>query len=286
MIVADIVLIIVSLIALIFASITDIKIKEVPDWLSYSLITSGLTIRLIHSILFDQYSYILYGLLGLASMFIVGEILYHSKLWGGGDAKLLMGLGATLATTPFYLQTSSIPFLAILFMLILFVGVIYGFLWSISLIFKDFKKFKLEFKKTNHSEGLKIIKILSAVTIILLIAGIVLIPLPGTVRLSIILIAMLLLIYPYIFIAVRALENLHLYTYMPIDRVVEGDWIAKDIKKNNRVVFDKKITITNKDIKKLKALNIKKVLIKDGIPFVPPFLLGTILALIIGNPLA
>jgi len=44
-------------------------------------------------------------------------------------------------------------------------------------------------------------------------------------------------------------------------------------------------TITKRDIKYLKSLNIKQVLVKDGIPFVPPFLLGTVLALIFGNPL-
>jgi len=43
--------------------------------------------------------------------------------------------------------------------------------------------------------------------------------------------------------------------------------------------------INKKDLRKLKELNIKKVLVKDGIPFIPPFLIGTILALIIGNPL-
>jgi len=126
MIVPDIILITISLIALIFASITDIKIKEVPDWLSYGLISSGLFIRLISSIVLNQYSYFLFGLAGLAVMFVIGEILYHTKMWGGGDAKLLMGLGVTLATTPFYLESSSVPFLLILFMLILFSGVIYG----------------------------------------------------------------------------------------------------------------------------------------------------------------
>ena len=278
-------LIVISLVALIFASITDLKIKEVPDWLSYGLISSGLVIRLLHSIIFNEYPYFLYGLLGLASMFVIGEILYHTKLWGGGDAKLLMGLGAALATTPFYLEASSIPFLFILFMLILVSGMIYGIFWSVFLVIKEPKKFIVEFKKTNHNHSLKIIKILSIIAIILLFIGIILIPLPNPVRLMTMFLVIIFMFYPYLFIAVKALENIHLYNYMPIEKIVEGDWIAKDIKKNNKIIFNKKMMITEMDIKRLKELKVKNVLIKDGIPFVPPFLIGTIIALVIGNPL-
>lgn len=285
MIIPDILLIIISLVALIFASITDLKIKEVPDWLSYGLISSGLAIRLLSSIILENFSYFYYGLIGLAIMFVIGEILYHTKMWGGGDAKLLMGLGTTLATTPFYLESSTIPFLAILFAFILFSGVIYGLIWSIFLVIKKPKNFITEFKKISHTEGSKIIKILSLVIIALLIVGIILVPISNLTRLFIGLFIIIFLIYPYLFIAVKAIENIHFYTYLPLEKIVEGDWIAKDIKKNNKVVFKQKITITNKDIKHLKELNIKRILVKDGIPFVPPFLIGTILALIIGNPL-
>ena len=283
MIVADIILIIISIAALIFASITDIKTKEVPDWLSYALIASGLFIRLLHSIIFSEYLYILYGILGFASMFILGNILYHTKQWGGGDAKLIMGLGSTLATTPFYLTTSSIPFLAILVVFIMFSGAIYGLVWSLSLIFKNIKKFKQEFKNINKTITAKTLKILSLITTILLIVIIILLPRDYTFIL--IVLTVLTMLYPFLYLAIKSIENLYLYSYFTIDKLMEGDWIAEDIKRNNKILFHKKTSITKRDIKKLKELNIKKILIKDGIPFVPPFLMGTILALIIGNPL-
>jgi len=285
MILPDIILIVISLTALIFASITDIKIKEVPDWLSFGLIASGLFIRLLSSIISTEFSYFLYGLLGLAVMFVVGEILYHTKLWGGGDAKLLMGLGATLATTPFYLGASNLPFLLILFMFILTSGIIYGTIWSFALVFKDLKKFKEEFKKINQTSGSKVIKILSIIVTLLLLVGLFSLPITNGIRSIVFIFVFLFLVYPYLFIAVRALEKIHFYTILPINKIVEGDWIAKDIKKNNKVVFNRRATITKRDIKYLKSLNIKQVLVKDGIPFVPPFLLGTVLALIFGNPL-
>lgn len=286
MIVADIILIVISLAALIFASITDIKIKEVPDWLSYGLIASGLIIRLLNAITFKEYSYFIYGILGFGSMFIVGELLYHGKLWGGGDAKLLMGLGATLATTPFYLESSKIPFLLIVLMFILFTGALYGLSWSIFLIFKEPKKFKTEFKKMNQSQSSKIIKILSMLLVTLFLIAIILLPINGIVKIFSSILMLLFLVYPYLFIAVKSLENIHLYVYLPTSKIVEGDWIARDVKINNKLVFSKKTTVTKRDIKHLKDLNIKRVLVKDGIPFVPPFLIGTIIALLIGNPLS
>ena len=283
MIVADILLIIITLAALIFAAITDLKIKEVPDWLSYGLIASGISIRLLHALIFNEFNYFLYGLLGLITMFIVGNILYHTKQWGGGDSKLLMGLGTTLATTPYYLDQSRIPFLAVIFVFILLSGIIYALLWFVFFIFRDTKRFKEEFNKVMRSKLSKI-GIISSITlaIIFLILSIIF---NSYTRLILIILTPLLIIYPFLFIAAKAIENLYLYTYLSPDKLMEGDWIVEDITQDKKTIFNKKVSITKKDIKTLKELNVKRVLVKDGIPFVPPFLIGTILALILGNPL-
>ena len=63
----DIILIITGLIGLIIASITDIKTREVPDWLSYSLIIIGLTIRLFYSLAYQEWLFLIQGLIGFAS---------------------------------------------------------------------------------------------------------------------------------------------------------------------------------------------------------------------------
>ena len=47
-------LVIVGFIGLIFATITDIKKREVPDWLNYSLIAIGLGARGIYSLLTED----------------------------------------------------------------------------------------------------------------------------------------------------------------------------------------------------------------------------------------
>ena len=84
----DIILVIIGLIGLILATLNDIKHKEVPDFISYSLIAIGLSLRLIYLLTYKQYSYFLYALLYGAIFFGLGSIMYYTKQWGGGDTKL------------------------------------------------------------------------------------------------------------------------------------------------------------------------------------------------------
>ena len=72
MVVADMVLIILGFAALIFASIHDLKTREVPDWLSYSLIVTGFGIRIIHSLIFQDYWYLGYGFIGFVGIHFAG----------------------------------------------------------------------------------------------------------------------------------------------------------------------------------------------------------------------
>ena len=283
MLIADILLIIVSLIALIFSSITDLRTKEVPDWLSHGLISAALAIRLLHAVIFQEPSYFIFGLLGFIIMFIIGNIFYHTKQLGGGDAKLAMGLGAAFATSPFYISTG-IPFLIILFGYIMVIGAIYGVIWAIYLITKDFKNFKSEVKKLTKTRYMKIFKIIALIIAGVFLAIIFFVLSYPSSKILMAAITIVTLIYPYIFMAAKAIENIHFYKTIIIENLVEGDWIAENVKKNNKIIIPKKTMITKKDLQKLKQNNIRQVVIKDGIPFVPPFLIGTVLALIFGNP--
>ncbi len=72
--------------------------------------------------------------------------------------------------------------------------------------------------------------------------------------------------------------------------MTEGDWIAKEIKYKGKVITGPKdLGIEKKQINKLKRLfklnKIRKVLIKEGIPFVPSFLAGWIITVVWGSVL-
>ena len=70
--------------------------------------------------------------------------------------------------------------------------------------------------------------------------------------------------------------------------LTEGDWIAKEIKVDGKYVTGPKdLGIEKKQIKKLIALykkrKVNKILIKEGIPFVPSFFIAFIVTLAYGN---
>ncbi|RME54810.1 prepilin peptidase, partial [Candidatus Woesearchaeota archaeon] len=131
MIIADILLITVAIIALIFASLVDLRIKEVPDWLNFSLIIVALGIRLIHAIVYSEWQYFYYGLLGLGSMFLLGMSLFYTKQWGGGDTKLLIALGTVFATRPYFIKPGiNLPFIFIIVVNLMIIGALYSIVWS------------------------------------------------------------------------------------------------------------------------------------------------------------
>jgi Flp pilus assembly protein protease CpaA len=87
---------IIALIALVVASITDLKTREVPDYISYGLMFTAFAISLIYSIINLEYSYILQSLMGFIIGLIIAYSMFYLGQWGGGDSKLIMGLGAIL----------------------------------------------------------------------------------------------------------------------------------------------------------------------------------------------
>lgn len=77
-------------------SITDLKKREIPDWLTYSLMLLGIALNIAA----QQYWGIVLG----AAVFVLGLIANRFLRYGGGDAKLLAGIG--FSSNPlFFLNT-------------------------------------------------------------------------------------------------------------------------------------------------------------------------------------
>ncbi len=279
MIPTDILLMCIGFIALSFASISDIKTREVPDWLSFSLIIMGLSIRLIHSIIFQNIWYFLYGLFGFAVMFSIGMIMYYTKQWGGGDAKIAMGIGTITVSTVFGIENNLIGF----WINLLIFGALYGFLWSVYLALRKRKEFKKEFKKLFLKK--KVFRRAASIFGLVVLVSIFFIP-QNSLRFSLAIIALFLLLYSYLIIFIKAVENACMYRWLPVSKLTPGDWVAQPIYVNNKLICGPKdLGLEENQIKTLKKAKIKKVFIKEGIPFVPSFLLAAIATYVIGNPL-
>ncbi|MEK6922651.1 MAG: hypothetical protein AABX08_02520, partial [Nanoarchaeota archaeon] len=191
-------------------------------------------------------------------------------------------LGTMLATKPFYLQESRFPFLLILFVYILIAGAIYSVAWSIYLISKNIQAFKSEFKSLINFKKNQMVISTSIITSIVFFI-LVFITKSLTLKLILLFLAIVSAGYFYLFSAIKAVESLYFFKKIPIHKLVEGDWLAKDVKLRNKIILSKRTTIEKRHIAELKNLRIGEVLIKEGIPFVPPFLIGTIFALMLGN---
>ena len=91
----QLILIVIATLYLSVASYTDLKKREVPDWLNFSLIFSALGLRSIFSFEYG-WSLLLDGILGLLVCLGIAYLFYYTNQWGGGDSKLLIGMGAII----------------------------------------------------------------------------------------------------------------------------------------------------------------------------------------------
>ena len=85
-----------ALIWLIFASIQDLRTRMVSNWISFSLIIFVLGFRFFYSLFNENFAFFYQGLIGLGIFFVLGNLLYYGKMFAGGDAKLMIALGAVL----------------------------------------------------------------------------------------------------------------------------------------------------------------------------------------------
>jgi len=277
--VAETIIFIIVLAALIIGTYTDFKTREVPDWLNYGLIFIGLGLRIMFSLTYSDLDYIIHGMLGFGAFFIIAVAMFYAGQWGGGDAKMVMGLGALLG-----LQLSWDTFLLGFFLNIILFGALFGLAYSIYLAIAHHKAFVKEFNKRFAAQ--KRIKWVIWIGTIVFLLSSALLPFP--MRISLVVLAGLIFITFYAFIYLKSVEAVCMIKWIPPEKLTEGDWIVKDIiVDKKRICGPKDLGIEMKQIKKLIALKkkgrIKKVLVKYGIPFVPSFLLAFIGTYLWGN---
>ena len=285
----ELILVFLGLIGLIIAVYSDFKTTEIPDWLSYSLIITAISLRAFNSLAYNNLLYIKIAVINLIIFFIIGNIMFYSKQWGGGDVKLLMALSVIFATYPEFLLKFFSPILDINFPLIIFintlmVGCIYSMILTIYKSIKNRKEFLKQFKTylVKTSSLRKIVLILS---ILLIILSIII----TNIYLKIIIffssLSILFLLYSWIYL--KSVEKSCMYKVMKLNELREGDWITKDIYKNKNLILKiPRYGITKQEINLLKKYKINEVEIKQGIIFTPSFLIATILSLIFGDLLA
>lgn len=272
----------IVLVALIIGSVTDIKKREVPDWISYGLIFLGIGLRGIFSLTTKNFSYLIEGFTGLLVFVALAFLMYYLGQWGGGDSKILMGMGAIIG-----LELSFESFMVSFIINLVFIGGLYSLILASLLALKHRKKLVKQINNLFSKKEIKIIRIfVISVTLVSIILFLILKNFYS--RFIIGSLGVMILITFYLWVFIKSIETTVMLKSIKPTKLVEGDWIAKKIKIDGKdIAGPKDLGVTKQQIKLLvnyyKKNKIKTVIIKEGLPFLPAFLISYVCAIIWGN---
>ena len=284
----DFIIISLALIYLIIATISDIKTQEIPDSLNFSFVFIGIFVNTLRTILSGDNSYLLYSLLTFGAFFIVGRLMYYSKQWGGGDAKLLAGMGALVPLYP--ALTKGLTGVKItnyfgldFFINLIVVGAIYTIIYAIYLSIKNRKKFVENFKgiyltkKTRKFE-----KVIWTLVILINITGFFMLK-TNTERTLLLSISLLLLAFNYLLVFTKAVEKTTMYKTISTKKLREGDCITSRLKSSDKIIYTPSVHGVKKSQIEIIQEHFKEVHIKEGISFAPTFLIAFLVTILKGN---
>lgn len=261
-------------------TVTDLKNRWVPDWVNYFLIFFGLGGHLIVSILNWSPWPIIYSAIAAGIFYAIGSLMFYAGVWGGGDAKMLVGFGALLPTLPAtVVNPAPWPFLLTIWSNVLIFGSLFGILGILALAITHKQAFTFEFKSLVAKN-----KLAMYLSPIVLIAPLVLYVYSNSLFFLLVSLATLLL--PLVFVA-KAVENSCMFKQIKPSALVEGDWIAETIKVGDFTYAPNKSGIEKKDIEKLMSLEksgkLKNIRVKEGLPYVPAMFAGLLLSVFYGD---
>lgn len=272
---------IVAITGLLIGSYVDLKKREVPDIVNYSMMLLGFVFAAYFSYNQESFNPLLYSILGFILSSAIGLLLYYTGQWGGGDAKALMGIGALLGIS--FHQSILFQDLFIFVVNILFVGAIYGVFWIIYVSLRDKESFKKTFKKLKADKKIK--KYRKIYLSIFFVFLLILLFLPIDPGLKILALGTLFLLYLFSYFGVyaKAAEEACMIKKISVNDLTEGDWVVSNLKINGKEFVNPKTGLSEEDIIKIRKSKHEFVKVKEGVPFVPSILIAYVFMLIVGN---
>ena len=256
-----------ALIWIIFATVQDLKSREIANWLNFSLIIFALGFRFFY-LLFAEigFNFFYQGLIGFGIFFLLGNLLYYGRMFAGGDAKLMMALGAVLPIYETLIENARI------FLIFFFSGAIYSLTVSTILAVRNFSKFKKEFL-FQFKKHKTLLYLLMAFGLVIMFFGIW--------QVFALVFGIMFFVLPYFYISAKAIDESCMVKEIPVRKLREGDWLYKNLKIGKKIIKANWEGIGVKDIKLIQG-KFKKVKVKQGVPFSPVFLISfVVLSLLI-----
>jgi prepilin signal peptidase PulO-like enzyme (type II secretory pathway) len=168
----------------------------------------------------------------------------------------------------------------------LVVGALYGLVWTIALAIVNYRKWVAKFRERLNEPRVRLArKIILGIAIILL--AIVLLSSDILIKITLTTIVVLLVMGFYLYFFIKSIESVSMMKMIPVEKLTEGDWIVNDVVAGGKKICGPKdLGISKEQIAKLLKLKekgkIEKVMVKEGIPFVPSFLAAFVLTYLFG----
>lgn len=256
-------LFVLALIWIIFAVAQDLRTREIANWLNFSLVLFALGFRFFYSLFSDGgFGFFYQGLIGLGIFFALGHLMYYAHFFAGGDAKLMIALGAILPFTDNFSINWKI-FVAF-FLIFFLIGAIYIIIASATLSIMNFNAFKKEFRRQIMKRK-KIVYSALLVGIFFMILGFV----SGILFF----LGALIFILTYVYFYTKTVDESCMVRKINVLKLTEGDWLYKSVKVGNKKVLASWDGLTREEISQLRK-NHKEVEIRQGIQFTPVFLIS------------
>jgi len=271
-----------AVIFLAVGSYFDLKTGEIPEKISYGFISLALIIAASNSILNSDIQFFLNSLFLGTAFFIIGLILFYLGQWGGGDVKLMAGIGCTLGYLAYanYFTEGFFPYYLTYFINMGFIALPYVIIYGLILGIKN-PETKSEFMKYWKDIRTKVVFLLSFLPSIFAFSL-------GQNSLGI-----LYLFLPPLMISALYLKAVEMTALQQVTDVIElheGDIVAEDlIIENEKIASKRNIEgLSDEDIQKIQRLALdgkipSKIKIKEGIRFAPILFLTFLSILWIGN---
>jgi len=259
---------IIAFIGSLLAAIEDLKTTEIPDEIPFMMSTLGVFYWYIYSLNIGGFQPLLLSLATGLVLLAFGWLLYLGGQWGGGDAKVLAGIGFLM---PFYSWfTMGMVSLYVTFVINLFlVGSAYMIFYTLVIGFIDKKVFPAFVKSVRGD-----IKIVFGIPIISLMVVVLILNTVGFIEPLMLMSTFLISLFITLFWKyAKTIEDVAFKRRIPVSKLREGD-----------VLFESKkwIGLTKEEVRKIKKTR-KSVVIKEGVRFAPAFPLALIITYYLGN---
>ncbi len=245
-------------------SITDFRKREVPDYINYSFILFAVLLRIFWFFESKDFRHLIFPVIWGGLFYIISLIFCHAKIWGGGDSKALIASAVLFSYFP---MEGEIPFFVYFVVNVFFYGAVYSVFYCTIIALKNYKKLAVVFSKDN--------KLILA----FILPWVLAMPLMFIFR-DMSKIFFVFAVFINITLLLKIVEDEFFYKFVNSKELVEGDWIVNTIKINGKVVYDSKKEpyVEKKHLKLLKNYG-KKIKIREGVPFIPSFLIGLLMTI-------